>query len=619
NANDVDVPHHETVKLPATQTVSNPVFQYRETLFPIPIKSQKYADWHKLHNRSDIRREWGLFVHTYQTLIPAETYFAQHPEWFSEINGKRIKDGQLCLTNEEMRNELIQNLAKLMDEKPDAIYWSVSDNDNYNHCDCEACRKLDEQYGAASGSLLWFVNQVAAAFPEKIISTLGYQFSRKPPKNIKPAENVNIMLCSIECNRALPLAEDPNEEGFRKDVEGWTALTSNIFLWDYVVQFRNYFDPFPNLHVLQSNLKYFADQGIEMMFEQGSNMDISEFHELRTYLIAKLMWDPYQDPDAIIDDFLKGYYGDAAPFIRQYIDKMKDALLATSKKLNIYGYPIDAVESYLTPSLIKEYTKLFDQAEAAVSDNTRYADRVAFARMPLEFAILDLSTFEIDNDLSFFKADGNQKIARQDMLDKLDLFCNNCEKFDVKALAEWNVTPPAQFKENILNMIKKGAIKNLASEKNVELLTTCSPKYNSKGAAALTDGLFGFLDYRYHWLGFEGEDMEAIVDLGEVKEINYMSVNFLEVPLSWIFYPVRTTFYCSTDKISWKKVGELSNPSTENLPHYAIRNDEVNFSPVAARYVKVVANSMKTCPEWHRGYGLPCWIFADEIVVNDNR
>lgn len=613
---DIVIPEQKDVKLAPVHVVSIPVFKYRETLFSFPIQSQKYADWHKLHNRNDIRRDWGLFVHSYQHLIPAEDYFEQHPEWFSEINGKRVKDGQLCLTNDDMRDELIQNLGKLMLEKPEARYWSVSDNDNYNHCTCSECRRIDTLYGAASGSLLWFVNQVAAAFPDKIISTLGYQFSRKPPKNIKPADNVNIMLCSIECNRALPLASNPGEAKFREDVEGWTKLTSNIFLWDYVVQFRNYFDPFPNLHVLQPNLTYFADQGIEMMFEQGSSHDVSDFHELKTYLLAKLMWNPYQDPQAVIDEFLDGYYGDAAPYISEYISSMRDALLATSQKLNIYGYPIDAVESYLTPALIKQYSALFDQAENAVSQYPKLLERVTFARMPLEFAILDLACFSVTDDLSFFDTENEERVVKQDMVERLMRFYDHCEKFDVKALAEWNVSPPAQFKENIQAMIRKGVVRNIASGKSVELLTACSPKYNSRGAAALTDGFFGFLDYRYHWLGFEGNDMEAIVDLEELSEVSNISVNFLETPLSWIFYPTRTAFYVSEDKISWHKKGEIVSSPTKEMASYNVKNHEVNFPPVKTRYVKIIANSMKSCPEWHRGYGQPCWIFADEIVVN---
>ncbi len=117
--------------------------------------------------------------------------------------------------------------------------------------------------------MIAFVNRVAGEFPDKVISTLAYQYTRSAPKNIKPAPNVNIMLCSIECNRSKPIATDPSSASFRKDVEDWGRLTDNIIMWDYVVQFRNLVSPFPNLRVLQPNIQYFAKNNIRMMFQQG--------------------------------------------------------------------------------------------------------------------------------------------------------------------------------------------------------------------------------------------------------------------------------------------------------------------------------------------------------------
>ncbi len=107
-------------------------------------------------------------------------------------------------------------------------------------------------------------------FPDKIISTLAYQYTRSAPKKVKPLPNVNIMLCSIECNRSMPIAKDPSSASFVKDIKDWTKLTGNILIWDYVVQFRNYISPFPNLRVLQPNLAFFADNGCRLMFQQGS-------------------------------------------------------------------------------------------------------------------------------------------------------------------------------------------------------------------------------------------------------------------------------------------------------------------------------------------------------------
>ena len=90
-----------------------------------------------------------------------------------------------------------------------------------------------------------------------------------------------------------------------------------------------------------------------------------EFGHLRAYLISKLMWDPEANPDAIIEDFLMGYYGKAAPFVNQYIEKMRLSLLNDNFRLNIFGDPRDSVKNYLASERMNEYNDLFDNAEKA--------------------------------------------------------------------------------------------------------------------------------------------------------------------------------------------------------------------------------------------------------------
>ncbi|MBM3435067.1 MAG: DUF4838 domain-containing protein, partial [Bacteroidetes bacterium] len=196
----------------------------------------------------------------------------------------------------------------------------------------------------------------------------------------------------------------------------------NIFMWDYVVQFRNMVSPFPNLRVLKPNIQYFRDKGIKMMFQQGTGGNVSEFYELRQYLIAKLLWNPDADLDALMDEFLSGYYGPASGYIMDYIDRMNDALAVSGGQLGIYGYPYDGIRTYLTPELIKTYNNLFDQAEQMVKDQPDFLERVKMARLPLEFAILDISLRNVDDDLSYFRKEGSRFTAKPEMIMMLDRF-----------------------------------------------------------------------------------------------------------------------------------------------------------------------------------------------------
>ena len=245
-----------------------------------------------------------------------------HPEYFSFYDGKRHAgvipswdgssyqpEAQLCLTNPDVLEIVCENLQKAINKKPEALYWSVSQNDNVNYCRCEKCAALDSQYAAFSsdekmlsthggggytalgmGSLLTFVNKVAERFPDKIISTLAYQYSRTPPAGIVPFKNVNIMLCSIESSRNDPMTV--GDKAFCEDLIGWGKLTDNILVWDYVIRFSHLFAPFPNLRVLQPNIQFLRNNNVSALFEQGNIQSGGDFAPLRAYMIAKMLWSP---------------------------------------------------------------------------------------------------------------------------------------------------------------------------------------------------------------------------------------------------------------------------------------------------------------------------------------
>ncbi|MBN1338200.1 MAG: DUF4838 domain-containing protein [Bacteroidales bacterium] len=607
------IPLKNDLNLPAMDRVFEPDFTFRELHMPDPRKDESYRNWHKLHLKEG-DNEWGMFVHTFDDLVPAEKYFKDHPEYFSYLKVQRIPDGQLCLSNPEVFELVVKGLEERMAEKPGALYWSVSQNDTYKACECDECKKLYDQYGGYSGAMVWFVNRVAGLFPDRVISTLAYQYTRQAPTGIRPADNVNIMLCSIECNRSRPLATDSLSASFRKDVEDWRRLTGNIYMWDYVVQFRNLISPFPNLRVLKPNIQYFRDMGIKMMFQQGSGNLISEFYELRQYLIAKLLWDPDADVETLIDDFVYAYYGSAGDFIRQYITLMHDALEYSGGNLGIYGYPNDGIHSFLTPELISTYEAIFDDAESIVSNQPQYLERVQIARLPLEFAVLDISLRDVDENLTYFKKTENGREVRQDMLERLGRFTDIAVNKGITRYWEHG-NPPEEYRQTILQFVESSFKNPLGQGKPVKLLTQASDKYPAGGPEGLTDGLSGINDYHYNWLGFEGPDLVAIIDLQEEANVKAVRMDFLQDNKSWVFLPQYVRVETSTDGENFTERGRLNNQTPAGKAGSFTETFEVKFGPVMTRFVKVTAKNPGVCPAWHPGAGLPSWIFCDEIII----
>lgn len=169
----------------------SPILEYREILYR-DYGDPEFAEKHKITPACRKNSYWGFWCHSFYALCPPEEYFESNPEYFSLRDGKRAgKNAQLCLSNPDVLEIVVNNLKKHIAEKPEARYWSVSQNDNDAYCQCEKCRALNERDGSPMGSILNFVNRVAERFPDKIISTLAYWYSRKPPKLTRPAKNVD--------------------------------------------------------------------------------------------------------------------------------------------------------------------------------------------------------------------------------------------------------------------------------------------------------------------------------------------------------------------------------------------------------------------------------------------
>lgn len=590
-----------------------PVITFRDVHYR-GTNDQGYIDWHKLsHDSTGGKPDWGFWCHSFGQLLPAEQYFKTHPEYFALVGGKRATT-QPCLSNPAVLEIMCDNLAKAMAAKPEAMYWSVSSNDNFGYCQCPLCAEVDSIEGSPTGSVIRFVNKVAERFPDKVISTLAYQYSRAAPKVTKPLENVNIMFCNIECNRSEPIATDPTSASFRRDMEEWAKLTDNILVWDYVIQFKNLVSPFPNFHTLQPNIQYFVDNHVVAMFEQGNREVGGEFADLRAYLISKLMWNPSANADSLTNDFLNGYYGPAGVHVKEYINLITNNLIQSGKQLTIFGAPTDGADSYLSPKNLAIYEGCFERAEAAVANQPEYLERVKIARQPLRYAELEQTKLDPygPNGIYVKAADGSWK-TNPEYTKKLEDFIALCKKEGVTRLSEWHTTP-----DEYLDMMSRISIVrqegNLSFERPVKLSPAPHPKYGRDADKVLTNGIKGSNDYKIQWLGWDVPRFEAVVDLGSEQEIARVTATYLQALTDWIFFPKQVTFYVSSDGKDYRQTGMEAQPEVNRAVAMGTRA----FSSAVGgkgRYVKVVTDGVGICPPWHLGAGGKAFAFMDELIV----
>lgn len=157
---------------------------------------------------------------------------------------------------------------------------------------------------------------------------------------------------------------------------------------------------------------------------------------------------------------------------------------------------------------------------------------------------------------------------------------------------------------------------NKATASPVELLQPTHKNYTYKGGATLTDGLLGDKGFGTgRWLGFSGNDLEAVIDLKQNTDVSSVSLNTCVDKGSWIFDARNIEVSVSADGKSFTKVASKSLPALEEQTPDNINTYELTFPQTTTRYVKVTATSEHNIPEWHGGKGKPAFLFVDEISV----
>ncbi|MBQ4289832.1 MAG: DUF4838 domain-containing protein [Clostridia bacterium] len=350
------IPTEGSFEIPASfDLIQNPGFEGRRTDCQPPISYPEVASHYRLNDCMHLDETYGGLspnsgeCHTFGRLCPPEKYWDTHPEYYSLWEGKRVKvgndfsfDAQLCLSNPDVIRIATENALDWMRKHPDLKILEISQCDNPRYCTCENCARIDEEEGTHCGTIIRFVNAIAEAvekeFPDVMVRTFAYIYSRQAPKITRARKNVLIRYCTIEaCFRHA--LNDPsckrNYGVFNTQLEEWGKMADQVSIWDYVCNYKCYITPFPNLIALWKNARMFADNNVIQVFEEstGSTFADGAYGDLKAYLIGRLLWNPYmtwEEYCAEIDTFLAGFYGPGWREIRDYI-KMEHEVTADKK------------------------------------------------------------------------------------------------------------------------------------------------------------------------------------------------------------------------------------------------------------------------------------------------
>lgn len=398
----------EEITFPEEKTEYNAYFEYTDTDWHSP-RDNLYSVANGLNGRPyrDIPAEMGGtvayisgFCHTLtMQFCSAGMYFDEHPEYFAVHDGERT-ERQLCLTNPDTVEVVRSEVLALLEEKhdPDAAMQiiSLTQNDNTSYCECKNCKALDDENGSHAGTMINFVNQIADAVKEAgydnvAIDTFAYQYTRACPTAVIPRDNVIVRLCTIECCFTHPIEDGSCEQNVKlmQDLENWSKICDRIYVWDYTTNYAYTASVFPDFHVLQANIKTFYEHGVKGVYEEGAYYVDSintEFGELRAYLIARLLRDPYCDYDAEMLAFCRAFYGEGGEYIKEFLDEICDN--AAKKHSGIYNTMSDTFT--LKNNDVNALDELWAKAKDATSDETALAN---IARSEISWRFVKSSLF----------------------------------------------------------------------------------------------------------------------------------------------------------------------------------------------------------------------------------
>jgi Domain of unknown function (DUF4838)/Glycosyl hydrolase family 67 N-terminus/Domain of unknown function (DUF5107) len=403
----------ELSRIPKTRTITvgpldekqTPAFEYREPFFSEALdrdwaaRNKTNGSYQRLDASVGGNVQYYPFVHSFDLLLPPSRYFDQHPEYFSLIDGQRRKEGgQLCLTNPDVLRLGVEAVEQWIAANPAATIISVSQNDRYGYCECDNCRRVEQEEGGAhSGPLLRYVNalaeQIEKKHPDKLIDTLAYQYTEDPPTVTRPRRNVRIRLCPIGACEGHPYEQCPYNAYFMKNLRAWSKITDRLYIWHYNTNFAHYLLPFPDFDELATDIPMYKRHGVVGLFMEGAvtKGGGAESAELRSYVMAKLLWDVNVDANKLVDEFLDAYYGNAAKPMRAYFDLMQRQVRMAPNGLGRHLWIYDSPSApYLSDEFLASARELFRQAEAA-ADNDAVRGRLRQARIGIDYVALTRS------------------------------------------------------------------------------------------------------------------------------------------------------------------------------------------------------------------------------------
>ena len=385
-ANDTEiVPKNPAWTLPEINERFKPAFIRREMSSGVPRLNT--VDF-RLKRKESVRTRFSEIqmlsgsphgCHTYWKYIAAIPKTVKFKRAIGNPNAPCYSDPAARKAFAEQLKRFIEKDRKGVAKDKWRMIYSVDQNDGYgNNCKCADCAK----YPSVADANIDFTNAIAEAiekdYPEVLVQTFAYQHTQQPAKQYKARKNVIVRTCSSEITApALP----GNAQG--NILEGWRKMAHNLAVWAYWKPYAGEETPYLKPRkVMQKEMQFCRDNGVLTYYAENEKPYVRNFWPLQYYLFSHLSVNPDCDIEKLSDEFFRGYYGAAAPAMKEYCEYLEKRMLELP--FAVRGNPFGLLDA----DFFATADKLLDAAEKAAQGDARSLKHVCWERIPVDHARL---------------------------------------------------------------------------------------------------------------------------------------------------------------------------------------------------------------------------------------
>ena len=444
---------------------NNVAFEYRDIYLP----EYSLQDSKRL-NLDFIDEEWGIWGHNLANAIPEDA-----SEEIYAKSGGDVDEDQFCFSSEKLFDYVTSHIRNKY-LLSDSIRFAIFPNDNGVVCLCSECVRLGNKPGNASPAVNNFINKLAKKYPEHMFFTSHYSTTKEPPAQKMPS-NAGVIISAMEY--PITSADTPKELEFLDLISQWKEKTDRIYIWDYVMNFDDYFTPYPVFSAMQRRFKLYRDAGVTGVFLNGSGNDYSSFGLLKKRVLAALLENPDQDWEPVLRRYAKELYPVAGDDIADFMVLQEKMVQKNGKKLPLYEGINTALKTYLpADEFVKFYNKIVHHKKVA---SKAELDNLELMTDAMALTMLELK--RVDNDFTN-TAKLKERLGR--LPQRGIQFYNE---------GAWSISQYLKEFNEIEDNAAKTAGKNLLKGVKLSPITALDEDYQD--VTILTDGLLG-MPSNYH-------------------------------------------------------------------------------------------------------------------------